>query len=137
MIETKSWQATPNKHTMSLCKYKYLIVLFVIFCVNNSANSQAGDYDDGYCAPYNGKVCKQFISSSQVWYSKLLDSGWENEKITRKLWKELIAQLSGLCKVAAEVIQLHCRVANYGLLTRCFYFIFRKCSVLTHFLCVL
>lgn len=90
---------------MSLCKYKCLFVLVVIFCVNNSAaNTQAGDYDEGYCAPYNGKVCKQFISSSQVWYSKLLDSGWENEKITGKLWKELIDQLSGLCKIAAEVI---------------------------------
>lgn len=110
-------------NTMSLCKYKYLLVLFVIFCVNNSANTQAGDYDDGYCAPYNGKVCKQFISSSQVWYSKLLDSGWENEKITRKLWKELIAQLSGLCKIAAEVIHYIVIAACFYGIDRCFIYL--------------
>lgn len=25
----------------------------------------------GYCAPYHGKVCKSFITSSQVWYSNV------------------------------------------------------------------
>lgn len=130
-------------HTMSLCKYKYLFVVLVIFCVNNSANTQVGDYDDGYCAPYNGKVCKQFISSSQVWYSKFLDSGWENEKITRKLWKELVAQLSGLCRIAAEVYytfvvmlsELIYKWWHWPMFLFAF-FIYRKCFVLMHFQCV-
>lgn len=25
----------------------------------------------GYCAPYHGKVCKSFITASQVWYSNV------------------------------------------------------------------
>lgn len=25
----------------------------------------------GYCAPYHGRVCKSFITSSQVWYSNV------------------------------------------------------------------
>lgn len=29
--------------------------------------------------------------------------GWENEKITKALWDELISELGGLCRKAAEV----------------------------------
>lgn len=25
----------------------------------------------GYCAPYHGKVCKSYVSYSQVWYSNV------------------------------------------------------------------
>ncbi|EDW59974.2 tyrosine-protein kinase transmembrane receptor Ror2 [Drosophila virilis] len=58
--------------------------------------------EKGYCAPYNGKVCKQFISGP-VWYS-LEDptGGWHNEQITTALWEELIVDLTGLCREAAE-----------------------------------
>lgn len=59
--------------------------------------------ENGYCAPYNGKVCKQYITG-QVWYS--LDDptgGWKNEQVTTALWDELISDLSGLCREAAEV----------------------------------
>lgn len=60
--------------------------------------------EEGYCAPYNGKVCKSFISSGQVWYSREDSTGgWENEKITTNLWEELIQGLTGLCREAAEV----------------------------------
>ncbi|BFG04312.1 tyrosine-protein kinase transmembrane receptor Ror2 [Drosophila madeirensis] len=58
--------------------------------------------DNGYCAPYNGKVCKQYIVG-QVWYS--LDDptgGWKNEQTTTALWDELISDLTGLCREAAE-----------------------------------
>ncbi|KAH8279127.1 hypothetical protein KR026_002055 [Drosophila bipectinata] len=58
--------------------------------------------ENGYCAPYNGKVCKQYITG-QVWYS--LDDptgGWKNEQVTTALWDELISDLSGLCREAAE-----------------------------------
>lgn len=63
-----------------------------------------GDKEEkGYCAPYNGKICKQFISGT-VWYS-LEDptGGWRNEQVTTALWDELIVDLTGLCREAAEV----------------------------------
>lgn len=69
---------------------------------NNNDNNE--DYgESGYCAPYNGKVCKAYISG-QVWYSRAdPNGGWKNEEITRALWDEMINDLTGLCRVAAEV----------------------------------
>lgn len=59
--------------------------------------------EKGYCAPYNGKICKNFISH-QVWYSREDPTGgWKNEQITTALWEELIGDLNGLCRSAAEV----------------------------------
>ncbi|XP_055689281.1 tyrosine-protein kinase transmembrane receptor Ror2 [Lutzomyia longipalpis] len=61
------------------------------------------DYEEGYCAPYNGKVCKSFIGSRQVWYSREDPTGgWENEKITSGLWEEMISELPLICRAAAE-----------------------------------
>lgn len=31
------------------------------------------------------------------------EGGWKNEQITTALWDELINELTGLCRVAAEV----------------------------------
>jgi len=60
--------------------------------------------EKGYCAPYNGKICKQFISGP-VWYSLEDPSGgWRNEQVTTALWDELIVDLTGLCREAAEVV---------------------------------
>lgn len=59
--------------------------------------------EKGYCAPYNGKICKNYISG-QVWYSREdPNGGWKNEQITTALWEELIADLTGQCRYAAEV----------------------------------
>ncbi|XP_054736478.1 tyrosine-protein kinase transmembrane receptor Ror2 [Anastrepha obliqua] len=76
------------------------------------------EYEEkGYCAPYNGKICKQYISG-QVWYSREDPTGgWKNEQITTALWEELIADLSGLCRVAAEKMLCayafpHCQTEN-------------------------
>ena len=73
-------------------------------------STAGGDWDDppeeeeGYCAPYNGKVCKSFINSRQVWYSREDGTrGWENEKITAALFRDLINDLSDYCRPAAEV----------------------------------
>lgn len=30
----------------------------------------------GYCAPYHGKVCKSYITSTQVWYNKVRTAFW-------------------------------------------------------------
>ncbi|KFB52887.1 AGAP006988-PA-like protein [Anopheles sinensis] len=63
----------------------------------------AGDEEEGYCAPYNGKVCKRFINSRQVWYSREDGTGgWENEKITTALFDDLINDLPQYCRPAAE-----------------------------------
>ncbi|EAA04776.2 AGAP006988-PA [Anopheles gambiae str. PEST] len=63
----------------------------------------AGDEEEGYCAPYNGKVCKRFINSRQVWYSREDGTGgWENEKITTALFEDLINDLPPSCRPAAE-----------------------------------
>ncbi|KNC21827.1 Tyrosine-protein kinase transmembrane receptor Ror2 [Lucilia cuprina] len=55
--------------------------------------------EKGYCAPYNGKICKNFINHN-VWYSR--EDPWKNEQITTALWEELIGDLTGLCRTAAE-----------------------------------
>lgn len=61
-------------------------------------------FEEGFCAPYNGKVCRSFMRSGQVWFSRVDPNfGWENEKITAGLWEEMIAGLSGHCRAAAEV----------------------------------
>ncbi|XP_002062974.3 tyrosine-protein kinase transmembrane receptor Ror2 [Drosophila willistoni] len=58
--------------------------------------------EKGYCAPYTGKICKQYVTG-QVWYSLEDPSGgWKNEQVTTALWDELIADLTGLCREAAE-----------------------------------
>lgn len=73
-------------------------------------SSAVEDWDDpveeeeGYCAPYNGKVCKSFVNSRQVWYSREDGTGgWENEKITAALFRDLITDLPDYCRPAAEV----------------------------------
>uniref|UniRef100_A0A1B0G058 receptor protein-tyrosine kinase n=1 Tax=Glossina morsitans morsitans TaxID=37546 RepID=A0A1B0G058_GLOMM len=60
------------------------------------------EVEKGYCAPYNGKICKNYIDG-QVWYSRDDPAGgWKNEQISTLLWEEVIADLNGLCRQAAE-----------------------------------
>ncbi|XP_076037901.1 tyrosine-protein kinase transmembrane receptor Ror2-like [Oratosquilla oratoria] len=59
----------------------------------------------GYCAPYNGRVCRQHLSGpGLVWFdiSNTDGGGWLNEQITRELWKEMIEKFREPCKSAAE-----------------------------------
>ncbi|XP_069694454.1 tyrosine-protein kinase transmembrane receptor Ror2 [Periplaneta americana] len=59
----------------------------------------------GYCAPYNGKVCKHYLNGTGlVWFNISHDNtgGWLNEKITAGLWKEMIVGLKEPCRSAAE-----------------------------------
>jgi muscle, skeletal, receptor tyrosine kinase len=60
----------------------------------------------GYCAPYNGKVCKNYLNGSGlVWFNISHDNsgGWLNEQITAGLWEEMIENLKEPCRSAAEV----------------------------------
>lgn len=62
------------------------------------------EMEDGFCAPYQGTICRSFIRSSQVWFSRVnLNYGWENEMITAGLWEEMMPSLPKLCRDAAEV----------------------------------
>lgn len=66
--------------------------------------SADGKFEDGFCAPYQGTICRSFIRSSQVWFSRVDPNyGWENEKITAALWEEMMPSLPKLCRNAAEV----------------------------------
>ncbi|CAG0914323.1 unnamed protein product [Notodromas monacha] len=65
---------------------------------------------EGYCAPYNGQVCKAKLNGTGlVWYNISYDNtgGWLNEQITGGLWKELIMTLEEPCRSAAEVVLCH------------------------------
>ena len=60
----------------------------------------------GYCAPYNGRVCKKHLRGpGLVWYNITAtdQGGWLNEHITRELWSEMINNFRELCREAAEV----------------------------------
>jgi hypothetical protein len=55
---------------------KSIIFLIVFYSFNEI---KAHEETLGYCAPYNGKICKSYIKSNQVYYSQT--GGWENENI--------------------------------------------------------
>ena len=65
------------------------------------------DYSMGYCAPYNGKVCRKFLQGrGLVWFNVSSDDsgGWLNEQIAENLWHEVVAKLDEPCKSAAEAL---------------------------------
>lgn len=68
--------------------YKALAILFIIESVHL------------YCAPYNGKICKNY-STGYVWYNET-NKDSDNEKITAGLWKEMISTLNEPCRSNAE-----------------------------------
>jgi receptor tyrosine kinase len=75
--------------------------LFFFFIFNGLINICKSD--EGYCAPYAGKICKSYIKNIQVWFPA--SNGWENEKITTALFAELIEDLDSLChKPAAKLL---------------------------------
>lgn len=60
----------------------------------------------GYCAPYNGRVCRKHLSGGGlVWYNITANNqgGWLNEHITKELWAEMIENFREPCRTAAEV----------------------------------
>lgn len=82
-----------------------------LFTTNFTESLQIGNseaIEKGFCAPYNGKVCKSYVSG-QVWFSKDdPNGGWKNEQITSALWDEVISDLNGNCRHAAEVRKCSC-----------------------------
>lgn len=77
---------------------KLSFFLLNVWCVIYEIKSE----ELGYCAPYNGKICKAHISGVQVWYPSTRSGGWENEEITTGLFSELISDLDPLCELPAQ-----------------------------------
>lgn len=74
-----------------------ICLCFVIFINYTKTTDQ-----QGYCAPYNGDICRKYVNNTKlVWFSS--SGGFEHEKITAGLWQEMIEGLQGLCRPAAEV----------------------------------
>jgi len=64
----------------------------------------------GYCAPYNGNVCRNYINGrGLVWFNISQDNagGWRNEEITMAIKEELINTLEEPCRSAAEAMLCH------------------------------
>ena len=64
----------------------------------------------GYCAPYNGAVCRNYIvGRGLVWFNISQDNagGWRNEEITSAIKEELINNLAEPCRSAAEAMLCH------------------------------
>ncbi|CAG0892811.1 unnamed protein product [Cyprideis torosa] len=61
----------------------------------------------GYCAPYNGDICRRILNSTGlVWYNASVESGEGllNEQVATNVWVELISALQEPCRSAAEVM---------------------------------
>ena len=64
----------------------------------------------GYCAPYNGAVCRNYIvGRGLVWFNISQDNagGWRNEEITLAIKQELVDTLQEPCRAAAEAMLCH------------------------------
>lgn len=56
------------------------IFLFVCLLINHTKSEELG-----YCAPYNGKICKAHISGVQVWYPRFVTLSSLNQTIIWRL----------------------------------------------------
>lgn len=60
---------------------------------------------DGYCAQYNGKICRKYLNASiLIWFNNTLknEGSEQNEIITTGLWEEMLPSFSKTCRPAAE-----------------------------------
>lgn len=103
-----------NNHDTKIMSSKVLIISIIyisLFTINFTESlQQIGNnepIEKGFCAPYKGKICKAYVSG-QVWFSKEdPNGGWKNEQITSALFEEVISDLNGNCRQAAEVSKIH------------------------------
>ena len=74
---------------------------------NEEEDSKYSNPPDGFCALYNGKICKGH-RIGLFWFNATEGNagGLINEQITIGLWDELIVGLAEPCRSAAEVIFL-------------------------------
>ncbi|XP_034933566.1 tyrosine-protein kinase transmembrane receptor Ror2 [Chelonus insularis] len=79
----------------------WIVYYTVSFLIVKSSQTES----QGYCAIYNGKICKKYLNGvGKVWFNNSQDNpgSWLNEKITSDLWEELISTLKEPCRSAAE-----------------------------------
>lgn len=83
--------------------YSFLLVLLWMISVH--FRDGIAEMEEGMCAPYGGKICKNYLDARQVWFqvSNEGTGGWLNEHITKGLWDEMISGLREPCRSAAEV----------------------------------
>ncbi|KAK0161569.1 hypothetical protein PV327_010028 [Microctonus hyperodae] len=82
-----------------------MVLWFVIFFINILKISCSEIQIQGYCAIYNGQICKKYLTGiGNVWFNDSHDNpgGLLNEQITTDLWEELISTLKEPCRSAAE-----------------------------------
>ncbi|XP_006618521.1 tyrosine-protein kinase transmembrane receptor Ror2 isoform X1 [Apis dorsata] len=80
-------------------------IVSLIAIILHFSSAQTKPESQGYCAPYNGKICKKYLTGiGKVWFNDSNDNpgGWLNERITTNLWEELIQRLVEPCRSAAE-----------------------------------
>ncbi|CAH1394197.1 unnamed protein product [Nezara viridula] len=83
------------------------MIVFAIYFIISSCIFAKGislvNHNGGNCAPYSGRICKNYLSGS-VWFntSEANSGSWRNEYITIGLWDEIISTLRNPCKSAAE-----------------------------------
>ncbi|GLV43152.1 Neurospecific receptor kinase [Carabus blaptoides fortunei] len=79
--------------------HRFLVAL--LLCINYGI---AHIDKEGMCAPYGGKICKNYLNARQVWFqmSEKSTGGWLNEHITKGLWDEMISGLKEPCRSVAE-----------------------------------
>ncbi|XP_008193390.1 tyrosine-protein kinase transmembrane receptor Ror2 [Tribolium castaneum] len=71
-----------------------LVILLVVFSISN------GEIQS-YCGIYGGKICENYVGHSKmVWFNN--SGGFENEEITKALWREVIETFNEPCRRAAE-----------------------------------
>lgn len=89
-----------KKHVLTNIKMYSNQMIICILCIISSAWGQHYE-KGGMCAPYGGKICKNYRGGRQVWFPST--GGLNNEQITIGLWEEMISTLKEPCKSAAKV----------------------------------
>lgn len=88
------------------------------FQVAVTPRREFGSTTPGYCAPYNGKICRKYLNNTGlIWYNMSHESpgGWLHEQITMGLWTELVQSLREPCRDAAEGLLCHYAFPECGL----------------------
>ncbi|XP_026819617.1 tyrosine-protein kinase transmembrane receptor Ror2-like [Rhopalosiphum maidis] len=79
-------------------------LLFVLSVLLVKQSTQVNS-PDGYCAQYNGKICRKYLNASiLIWFNNTLknEGSEQNEIITTGLWEEMLPSFSKTCRPAAE-----------------------------------
>lgn len=94
-------------HIFSTADIRISLLIFKIILLGNYNEEEESKYSEppnGFCAPYNGKICKGH-KIGQYWFNATEGNagGLINEQIATMLWDEIILGLEEPCRSAAEV----------------------------------